>query len=192
MQKIKMITGSLMVFLIILATNLIDQQGFQKISSTTSEVYYNRIIASELIYKMRESICEKEKNYLQMDSMTFQENNQLINEKLNESLLLFHETELTNKESELLIAFEANIDALYSLETEMDLSKQDLLQQKINLLTSQLGMLLQIQSAESKKQVLEAKTAVDTIKFFTRIEIIALIIISIIIIGIVLYEPKNK
>ena len=60
LRKIKWIFGILLMFAVVLATNLIDKRHYEKIQHLTSAMYDERLIAMDALYDMARLVNEKE------------------------------------------------------------------------------------------------------------------------------------
>ena len=68
-NKLKWILGILIVFVLIIATNLIDKNNFTRVRDSVVTIYEDRIIASDLIFELQQSIHEKEVAIVLKDSL---------------------------------------------------------------------------------------------------------------------------
>ncbi len=73
-NKIKWVLGILMVFILILCTNLIDRNNFIRVKNSVVTIYNDRIIASDLIFEMSKLFHEKEIAVILLDSVFFESN----------------------------------------------------------------------------------------------------------------------
>lgn len=58
--KIKWVASVLLVFFIVLITNIIDRENFNRLSYSVTTMYEDRIVASDLIFEMSRIIHDKE------------------------------------------------------------------------------------------------------------------------------------
>jgi hypothetical protein len=84
-NKIKWTAGILLVFAIILTTNLIDKNNFNKLRYSVVTIYEDRIVANDLIFEILLSIREKEIALAVPDSTFFLQRNDKINEGIKNS-----------------------------------------------------------------------------------------------------------
>jgi hypothetical protein len=59
-NKIKWVLGILMVFVLIVATNLIDRSNFIQVRDSVVTIYEDRLIANDLIFEISKLVQEKE------------------------------------------------------------------------------------------------------------------------------------
>jgi len=66
--KVKWVLGILMIFILIIATNLIDRNNFVRIKDSLETIYEDRLVAKDLIFKISKSVQEKELALAKLDS----------------------------------------------------------------------------------------------------------------------------
>ncbi|CAG5080460.1 hypothetical protein [Parvicella tangerina] len=196
-KRIKLITATLLMFTLILATNLIDQGNFQQISNSTAQIHNDRVIALEIIYNLREEIYKKE-IALNSDSSNLDQSE--ANSTISNYLQLYEATYMKEEELKLFDGLKANIKQLEILESELDIQQneeewvgsitQDV-KKELSLIKSNLDQLIFTQTNESRKKVYETEYFVNISELFTNIEIIVLIVLSLIII-IAVFLPNSK
>mgnify|MGYP006207280059 CR=1 FL=1 len=59
-DKIKWVLGILMVFVLIITTNLLDRNNFVRVKDSVVSIYEDRLIANDLIFEISNSIKQKE------------------------------------------------------------------------------------------------------------------------------------
>jgi len=74
-NKVKWILGILMIFILIIATNLIDRNNFLRIKDSLDTIYEDRLIVKDLIFKMSKSVQEKELAVARLDTVFFLDKN---------------------------------------------------------------------------------------------------------------------
>lgn len=194
-KKVKWFLGILGVFLLVLLTNLVDKQNFERVESAVDNIYNKRLLAKGHLLELIIKFHEKELAYAFKDSIYLQSQNDRVNSEITELLQMFERTGATNKEKifleELnethakLIAFESNSqlnDTLYSavcIKFFVDIDEN------INGLAAE-------QVKEANRENHFARDAVRSVKLFTQIEIYLLIFLAIILQIIVLYSPKKE
>ena len=193
-DKIKWIAGISLIFIIVLATNLIDKNNFSRLSYSVRTIYEDRIIANDLIFGMSILIQEKEIAIAMSDPIFFKKRNTDIDQKLTNLIKKYEQTKLTEKEHFVLNKFKNNLIDLQNLEkkhADLDFSQKALSLQKINNIVHNFSDLSKIQLIEGKRQMVMSERTAHTINLFTQIEIIFLIFLAILVQIIVLYRPKN-
>src|SRR5690606_29299306 len=71
-NKIKWILGILMVFVLIITTNLIDRNNFIRVRDSVVTIYEDRLIANDLIFEISKLVQEKEMAVAMSDSVFFE------------------------------------------------------------------------------------------------------------------------
>ncbi len=199
-NKLKWIAGFFVVFILILATNLIDKDHFQRIEKSVTTIYEDRLVANDIIYKMSRIISEKSLGFALSDSVFISDRNQKLSSELDQHISDFHETELTNTEAELLTDLENDFQILKQAELNYTQEQVFLNSNKyLNTVNAQifkinkaLDELSNVQMTEGKKQKSIASNSLNLIEMMTRIEIISLIILGIVIQFLVLYKPRRE
>lgn len=193
-NKIKWTASILLVFAIILTTNLIDKNNFNKLRYSVVTIYEDRIVANDLIFEILLSIREKEIALAMADSMFFLQKNDKINEGIGILLEKYGQTKLTNKEQKFFADLKDELKNLESLEKEFINSsfRNDVdLQNSINEIVRNLYDLSKVQLEEGRRQMALSNETMETIDLFTQVEIIFLVLMAILVQIIILYKPKQ-
>jgi hypothetical protein len=193
-DKLKWILGILMIFILIITTNLIDRNNFVRVRDSVVTIYEDRLIADDLVFEMLKKIHKKELAIASSDSIFFNQENPKVNESLNALVSKFEETKLTAEEVIIFKDLKQNLQVL--MEAEQKLTTTNKMQSQVNhqlqSLKSNLNDLSKIQLSEGSRQMSISKKAIDTVELFTQIEIYVLVFLAIVIQIIVMYNPKNK
>lgn len=194
-DKVKWILAILMVFVLILATNLIDKNNFVRVRDSVVTLYEDRLVAKSLIFDMSKAIQRKEVAVLKNDTTFFNDFNKNVNADLDRLISSFKTTKLTNEESKLFKRLEENFSDLKSAEnTYKNSNFQDktALQNQIIQFQSNLDDLSDIQLKEGSRQLSLSKEALKTVELYTQIEIYFLVGLAIAVQIIILYNPRKK
>lgn len=194
-DKVKWILAILMVFVLILATNLIDKNNFVRVRDSVITLYEDRLVAKSLIFDMSKAVQEKEIAVLKNDTAFFKGFNKKINAELDRLISSFKTTKLTNEESKLFKTLEENLSNLKSAEKtykNSDFQEETALQNQIIQFKSNLDDLSDIQLKEGSRQLSISKEALKTVELYTQIEIYFLVGLAIAVQIIILYNPKRK
>lgn len=182
-KKIKLILGVLFVFFLILGTNLIDRNNFKKIQSSIETIYEDRLVAQGIIYKMASYVQQKDMALAISDSSFYLQKNQVINSALNQLIIDYQLTKLTEEEEEVFVDLQRDIKALFTDEQE---SAQNLqgnsskVEKDLNGIKNELQILAEIQLKEGRLVLDDSKKAMRTIELFTQIEIYGLVALAVI------------
>lgn len=194
-NKIKWILGILMVFVLIVTTNLIDRNNFIRVKDSVVSIYEDRLVAKNLILDISNSIHKKEIAVALTDSVFFENSNNGENKNIQNLISKFETTKLTKEESETFSDLKENLNQLNKTESEFVkssyTSKDDMFKQ-ISKIKKNLEDLSKIQLLEGSKQMSISKKAIDSVELFTQIEIYLLIFLAIVIQIIVMYNPKKE
>jgi Icc-related predicted phosphoesterase len=194
LNKLKWIFGVLLVFFIILATNLIDRDNSLRIKDSTASIYEDRLIAKSIIYDLTKHVHRKEIALLKADSSFYQKENEATNRLIEEALTQFTSTKLTSKEALIFKDLKLSIANLQAKEATLfdaaGKSDQSQLVQ-IQEIESKLNALAAIQLEEGKRLVLISQKAMNSIELFTQMEIYVLLGLAILVQILIMYKPKT-
>jgi len=194
-NKLKWILGILMVFVLIIATNLIDKHNFVQVRDSVVTIYEDRLVANDLIFEMLKSVQQKEIAVSLVDSTFFESKNAKVNQDLQALVSRFEDTKLTSTEATVFTDFKANVELLFASETKFltsNYNDNSEVVTHIENLKTNLSDLAKIQLVEGNRQMSISKRALDSVELFTQIEIFILVFLAIVIQIIVMYNPKEK
>ena len=194
-KKLKWFFAVLSIFLIILATNLIDKENFLRVEESVETIYNERLLAKELLLNVSIQFHQKELAYALNDSIYLKSQNEAVNTKINELLQMFVRAKSTKKERSILNELNENHAKLIQLESNANLKNR--LYSKdcaeiFSAINTNIIALSTEQVKEGKNQKFNVRDAVDRIKLFSTIEIYMLIFLAIVLQIIILYNPKKK
>lgn len=194
LNKIKWTASLLVVFLLILATNLIDQDHFRNVRQSIVTIYEDRLVVKDYIYDLAMVLSDKRFAIATNDLDYLQTKAAEDNEAMFNSVDKFYQTKLTKDERKILDSFSKKLQEFIQnekvLTSDINMDKSVLTAQIVSL-KRDLQSLSDIQMKEGKKQLSIANRSVNSIDMFTRIEIIALVIIGIVFQIVILYKPKS-
>ena len=194
-NKVKWVLGILMVFVLIVATNLIDRNNFLRVKDSVVTIYEDRLVVNDLIFEMSIATQEKELAAIKADTVFFLSENNKINEDLQNFILKYEQTKLTAKEVKVFNEFKQNFEKVKVAERDFIASKFDNvkgLENELLKVKKNLYQLSKIQLIEGGRQMSISKKAIDTVELFTQLEIYILIFLAIVIQIIVIYQPKKE
>jgi len=194
-NKLKWILGILMVFVLIIATNLIDKNNFVRVRDSVVTIYEDRLVANDLIFEMLKSVQEKELAVAISDSTFFDSKNSKVNHNIEALVFRFEETKLTSQEENVFTDLKQNVKLLVDAETKFlnsNYADNANVIKHIESLKTNLSDLSKIQLTEGNRQMSISKRALDSVELFTQIEIFILVLLAIVIQIIVMYNPKTK
>ncbi|GAB3662661.1 hypothetical protein GCM10028791_37830 [Echinicola sediminis] len=190
-NKIKWSASILLVFFIVLITNLIDRDNFHSLSNSVTTIYEDRIVASDLLFEMSRLINKKEIAIISSDSSSLPRDISKTNTALDNYIQQYDQTKLTEKEKFVFEQLKEEIATLKRIEQHEGSPDKHKLLERIAKINQRLYDLSKIQLEESRRQVFISNKAKDTINLFTQGEIILLILMSILIQIIIFYKPKE-
>lgn len=194
-NKIKWVLGILMIFILIMATNLIDRSNFQRVKDSAVTIYEDRLVAKDLIFKMSNFVHEIELAAQVNDTVFFTSRNLKVLNEINALSTTFESTKMTTAEGIVFDELKANLKELKKIDlayVENELVDNRSLLNITSLIETNLSALSQIQMSEGRKQMDLTKRAVDMVELFTQLEIYILIFLAIVIQVIVIYNPKKE
>lgn len=194
-QKVKWFSAILGIFLVILATNLLDKNNFLRVEESVENIYNERLLAKELLLDVSIKFHKKELAYILNDSTYLQSQNDAVNAEINKLLQMFDRAGATRQEKIILNELNKNHRKLIELEAKSE-SKNKLYTTNCADIFSDINTniieLSTEQIKEGNNQKSYAKSALDTVILFSNIEIYMLILLALVLMGIILYSPKNK
>jgi hypothetical protein len=190
--KIRWVASILLVFFIVLMTNIIDRHNFNQLSYSVTTMYEDRIVASDLLFDISRIIKEKQIAILTSDTIFFQNQNDEFNLEIDQLVDNYEITKLTKEENLTFNRLQEELKSLRQKEkSSANLSNDEALK-SIKKIDEYLYRLSKIQLQESKQQVFISNRAKDTINLYTQVEIIFLILMAILVQIIILYKPKDQ
>ena len=195
MNKIKWVLGILMIFVLIIATNLIDRNNFLRLRDSVTTIYEDRLVVKDIIFEIARYVQEKELAMIRKDSSFYLGRAPQIDDKIQNLILRYQETKLTKEEAKVFDDLKANIAELEVQEEKFVASgetQKAQLQSSIEEVKENLYDLSQIQLNEGNRQMNISKKAVDAVELFTQLEIYVLIFLAIVIQIIILYDPNSS
>ena len=193
-NKIKWVFVVMVVFTLILATNLIDKRNFRSISESIVSIYEDRLVVKNLILDMATAINKKEVAFLTQDTAFLATQNTVLTEALNADIQQFEQTSYTDKEAASLALLKKDIEVMLKAEEELiatNFEDYDRYNVCIKDLNDHLDALAHIQMQEGKKQFITSQRKMVTVELFTKIETYLLIFLGVIALVIIFYKPKS-
>ncbi|WKV12057.1 MCP four helix bundle domain-containing protein [Marivirga harenae] len=194
-DKIKWILGILIVFTLVITTNLVDKSNFSQMSEAVESIYEDRLVVKDLILKISEDIHQKEIAAIKADSSFYSKMNEQINKEIDGHLISYAQTKLTVKEAQFLNDFQKNLADLKVIEKNFIQSnyvKDGSLLNQFQVVKRDLKNLAEIQLREGSRQFEKSRRAMDTVDLFTQIEIYIMIFLAIVIQIVIIYSPKKE
>lgn len=195
LNKLKWVLGILIIFILILTTNLIDRNNFERVKNSVVTIYEDRLIANDLIFEISKLVHEKEMAIVMSDTIFYKKNNTRVNDEISNLISRYEFTKLTPEESKIFKDLKKNFKTLVNAESspmELDFNNENEGLEFISKLKYNLSNLSKVQLNEGSKQMSISKQALDTVELFTQIEVYFLVFLAIVIQIIVMYQPKKS
>lgn len=189
-SKLKWVLAVLLVFFLILATNFIDKNNFNRVKDSIVNIYEDRLLAKGILFDMSMIVNEKYIAVKTQDTEFLKTKNKNVNNQINALITEFKTTKLINEEQEIFDELTLNLKELNKLES--DNTNNTLVANKLNDIKLNLVALSKIQLEEGKRQMFLGKKAIDSVELLSQIEVYCLIFLAIIIQIIVLSGFKKK
>ena len=193
-SKIKWIAGILLIITIVLTTNLIDRNNFGQLKESVTSIYEDRVVASDIIFEITLLIQEKEIALATSDSAFYSSKNEENNQKIDEFMRRYEQTQLAPNEREVFTGLKRDLDKLEELEasiSESGFENNAQIFERIEAIVLSLYDLSKVQLSEGRRKMIQSNNTMESIEFFTQIEIIFMIIMAIFVQVIILYRPKE-
>lgn len=194
-SKLKWIAALVLVFCVILATNLIDQNHFKHLQESVHTIYADRLVAKDYLNDITLSLKEIEyySNCQQVEQDEWKEVRIRNTKHINTLIDLYINTKFTQEENELFQIFQTEWELLQeSLSENASMAPQKQVKIQFNSCFIYLEKLSKLQVTEGEKQLSESTISIQAIDLFTTIEIYALLAIAILIQVLILYSSKSK
>lgn len=200
MKKIKLLFMLLVMFLIVFATNKMDNNYFSILEKSFTSIYEDRLVVKNYLFKISR-LMEKKKDYVTCDNPRQHVSlNTVKNDSIDILLEKFAATELTAPESRQLQYMQNNLAKLYTLENQyFDESvtgdRQKILGniiQQYEKIWKNMFVLSEIQLTEGKRLMSSSDQVFKSTNLLSRIEMVFLILIGICFGAIIAYKPTEK
>ena len=182
-----------MVFLLVLATNLIDRQHFREVKHSMETLYADRLVAQDIIYGISKIMLQKESAYGKLEGSRLADRLAEQDRQIALAINRFSTTRLTEREQFVFIKLQESLADLRSAEKEFsaDSEPASTVLQPLAAVHGILDELSAIQMEEGRRQLLMGQKAVSSVDWFTRLEIGVLIVLALAIQLVILYPQEE-
>ncbi|XOV94924.1 MAG: MCP four helix bundle domain-containing protein [Bacteroidota bacterium] len=197
-QRVRAGIALVIVFLLILATNLIDNHHFEIVQRSMTSIYEDRLMAKNHIYRISRQL-EIKRNLLQTKGLAnAAEINQAANDSIKILLERYSETKLTEAESRHFASLKTRMNQLFQQEANFvagNMIDEELPSLNSNVesfytgIFSELDALSDIQITEGKRELLFSTKSIDSSNLISKIEIATLILIGIVLQLLIFLKP---
>ncbi|MEP2024933.1 MAG: MCP four helix bundle domain-containing protein [Reichenbachiella sp.] len=197
-QKIKAALSLGIVFVLVMATNLIDRNHFSELQESFSSVYKDRLLVENYIFKLSGFIHQKHMLlHTSAANKMSSKDQQKINQAIDTLLIDYEKTKYTAKETRLFDEFKTELLDVRELEErfQTDSTSTELrseIEKKHLQLIALLEGLSNIQMEEGGKLINQSIGVINTSHSISRIEIIILICIGLFAQALVLASKSLK
>ena len=193
-DKAKWTLGILMIFMLVLSTNLIDRNNFNQVKNSVESIYEDRLIAKDILYDLLKIVHRKELAIIAGDQEFLERLNTTLNNDIEGLFTLYGQTKLTTKEQYLFEKLNANFEVLSKLEQKKKFTEDNAheISKSVTAIKNNIEELSIIQLTEGKREMSIGKHALDTVELFTQIEIYILIFLAIVAQVVILYPNSLK
>ncbi|MEQ8580873.1 MAG: MCP four helix bundle domain-containing protein [Marinoscillum sp.] len=199
-QRIRMGLAMLVVFLLILATNLVDRRYFNVVQKSITTVYEDRLLAKDYIYKISRQL-QKKRDFLAIEDKA-QVKKKIIhaNDSIQILTTKFAATRLTDHEAILFESLKKNLDELYDHERRWSLDASfreegltaETIDNTFQAIYDDLDALAKIQIEEGKNEIIISTETINTSNLISRLEIVMLVIIGVLIQLLIFLKPLSR
>lgn len=185
-----------MALLLILGSNRLHKKHFSEVNQTVNSVYKDRVVVQDYIYQLNNIFHQKELQLIQNEELTI---NTSINKRVEDLLVDFGKTELTQHESSLLSELNRQFEKLTVLENKITLpsgkANKAIVPGAVKMLheiEKSLDGLAAIQLEEGNEMTLFSQSSLDMIGLLSNIEITFVVLIGIVILILIFYPLKTS
>ncbi|MCA6074642.1 MCP four helix bundle domain-containing protein [Fulvivirga sedimenti] len=193
-RKLKLLAALMLVFLLVLATNMMDNHHFEVVKKTLKTVYEDRLVAKNYIFRMSAQLKHKELAIMTGDEEHIPEVLTTANDSLQILMDLYSGTKLTSREAGLLRDVRDKLATLEKVENQweaMDDSLRNDVTKQYQEIESLLAKLSEIQLTEGKRQIEYSNRAIANSDLISKIEIGVLIAIGLIVQILIIYKVNG-
>ena len=185
-NRIKGIVALTVVFLLVLATNMMDNKHFEVVERALKTVYEDRLVVKDYIYKIASNFHHKQETLLKAESESPFASLESNRKEIEELMLKYSKTRLTEKETLVYNALREEMNDVFKLEISLAESgkwneedSKNILLSRYEEVSSHLDDLFEIQLKEGKRQIDQSNKAIEKSHLMSKIEIGILIAIGI-------------
>jgi hypothetical protein len=200
-NKVKWVLALGLVFLLVLATNLVDRTNFKWMSESVATIYEDRLVAKGFVYDMRSILAEKQIALAAEDPAYLSDQASEDAEKMQALIASFEQTKLTPEEASVFESLIEDSNALEALERKLagvpdaltaDASTKSTLEAAHDAVLDDLSRLARIQLEVGERERVAAMNTMRTIDVVTKIEIGLLILVGLLIALVILFWPSEE
>ena len=194
-QRIQMGLILAMAFLLVLGSNRLDQRHFSTVQNTVNSVYEDRVVVQDLIYQINNTFQKKE---LRLALESDFKHTMSENQKVEQLLVDFGMTKLTQKESRILNELSRRFYELQNLENKLakptnalEADLDIIAIKKLDQMQQNLDALAKIQLSESEQLIKLSNKSLGMNILLSKLEVVFLILFGIAMLFLIFYPQKR-
>ena len=196
-QRIRMGAALAVVFLLVLATNMMDSNHFTIVQDNLTTVYEDRILAKDYLFRISRQLQTK-RTFLQENNIDdLVKYSSQANDSIETLMTRFANTRHTEKETQHFESLFDKLNVLIQYESQYikgelineELPSIDIVDSYYAAVFEELDALFEIQLKEGSRIIEQSHKAIDTSHLISRIEEITLIVIGLLIQLIIFIRP---
>lgn len=195
-NRVKAVVVLVLVFLLVLATNLMDNHHFDVVKRSLTSVYEDRLLVKDYLYKMSRQLQLKEKHLKERSAHLSRQLGVQSTDSIQTLINKYSATKMTALEASIYENLYAQWQTLKGKEASFLQGGAELSESQIDelwglnwQLRETIDHLFEIQKNEGKRQIAFSNRAIAKSDLMAKLEIGALIVIGLIIQVIVFYRP---
>lgn len=197
MRKLERIVALILVLIIVIFTNVMDNTSFKVVKESIGNIYEDRLLAYDLTYKIHNEVEERRMMLLKGNLLGFKASSSNFALTVDSLVKQYKTTELTTYEAEKFTILQRQLAEIQQIELvgsanvlQNEKEFRDKVELKSAEIVASLNALAAIQIIEGKRQLNNSERAVKSSEVLSKVEIISMILITLLIIFLIIYEPK--
>ena len=196
-QKFRAALALGIVFVLVLATHLMDKSYFTKLQNSFSSVYEDRLLAEIYIYEISAQLLKKKgliENHNQTTATDIRGTHQTYNDSINSLLAKYEGTKLTVNESVLFDELKKNFNELFLLEANYknSLMLSGAIEEQHKKLADNLDGLSEIQFLEGKSLISDSRQIIAASNLTFQLELCVLIVIGLLVQALIFASKSTR
>lgn len=186
-QKFNAALALLTVFVLVLATNLIDKQHFSELQESFTAVYKDRLMAEIYLFELSRHLQDKKDMLEGQEQISIRANNALT-DSIRNIIEKYEATKLTVDEAIYFQSLKSHLDTLETMENSLESTQvaheQQLkydINEEFHFIRGEMEALSQIQVKEGKRLIQASYRTIASSHLTSQLEISILIILGLII-----------
>lgn len=186
-QKFNAALALLTVFVLVLATNLIDKKHFSDLQESFTSVYKDRLMAEIYLFELSRHLQDKKDLLEGQEQISIHANNALT-DSISNIIEKYEATKLTVDEAMYFQSLKSHLGTLETMENNLEntqlVHEQQLkydINEEFHMIRGEMEALSQIQVLEGKKLIQDSYRTIASSHLTSRLEISVLIILGLII-----------